>query len=292
MRENRSSGDAGWPCARPCRIGPLARAAHGRTPNYPSSVHLFEVIEGDRHRHCDGTVHEHPHRGRHEHPRRRGDHHDHSHADHGRSHQHRGHGHSHGLVDESIKRSREGLRAVAASLTVLGATAVVQLVVFLASGSVALLADLIHNFGDAATALPLGVAFALRSARAERSAGLFVVGAIFVSACVAGFEAIDRLVHPQHVGALGVLAAAGALGFVGNWIAASIRLRAGERLDSPALVADGHHARADAYVSLAVVASAAVVAVGVPAADPLIGLAITAVILRITWESWRTVRAD
>jgi cation diffusion facilitator family transporter len=205
-------------------------------------------------------------------------------------HDHRAHGHSHGLVDDSIKRSRAGLRAVGLALLVLGATAAAQTLVFAASGSVALLADLIHNFGDAATALPLGVAFALRSARAERWAGLAVVLAIFVSAVVAGYEAVDRLIDPRAVDHVGALAAAGVLGFGGNWVAAAIRTRAGHRLDSPALIADGAHARADAYVSLAVVASAGAVAAGVDVADPLIGLAITVVILRITWQSWRTVR--
>ena len=200
------------------------------------------------------------------------------------------HGHSHGLVDPSIKRSREGLRAVGWSLVVLGLTAVAQTIVFVASGSVALLADLIHNFGDAATAIPLAIAFALRSPRAERWAGLAVVLAIFASACVAGYEAVLRLIDPHEPEHLVALAAAGVLGFVGNWIAAIIRSRAGRRLDSPALVADGNHARADAYVSLAVVASAAVVALGLDIADPLIGLSITVVILRITWHSWRTVR--
>jgi cation diffusion facilitator family transporter len=148
----------------------------------------------------------------------------------------------------------------------------------------------VHNFGDAATAIPLGVAFALRSARAERWAGLAVVFAIFVSGCVAGYEAILRLVEPRDVDHLGALAAAGVVGFAGNWVAALVRTRAGRRLHSPALIADGDHARADAYVSLAVVASAAVVAVGLPIADPLIGLAITVVILRITWQSWKTIR--
>jgi cation diffusion facilitator family transporter len=198
--------------------------------------------------------------------------------------------HSHGLVHASIKRSRAGVRAVALALVVLAVTAAAQAVVFAASGSVALLADLIHNAGDAATAIPLGIAFVLRSERAERVAGLAVVAAIFVSACVAGYEAVDRLVHPQDVEALGALALAGALGFAGNWVAAVIRSRAGQRLDSPALIADGDHARADAYVSLGVIASAAVVALGVRIADPLIGLAITLVILRITWRSWGTVR--
>lgn len=199
------------------------------------------------------------------------------------------HSHSHGLVDPSIQRSREGLRAVAISLAVLGLTALAQTVVFVSSGSVALLADLIHNVGDAATAIPLGVAFLLRSAAAERVAGRFVVAAIFVSACVAGWEAIDRLLDPHEPDALGALAAAGALGYLGNLAAARVRTRAGRRLDSAALIADGDHARADAYVSLGVIASAVAVTLGVGVADPLIGLAITVIILRITWQSWRTV---
>lgn len=210
------------------------------------------------------------------------------------THSHEGHshhgGHSHGLVNDSIKRSREGLRAVALSLAILAATAAVQIVIYVSSGSVALLADLIHNVGDALTAVPLGIAFLLRSPRAERIAGLFVVAAIFVSACVAGYEAIARILDPTVPNHLIALTAAGALGYAGNMLAARVRTRAGERFDSPALIADGHHARADAYVSLAVIASAAVVAIGLPIADPLIGLAITLVILRITWQSWRTVR--
>ena len=200
------------------------------------------------------------------------------------------HEHSHGLVHDSIKRSRQGLRAVGLALLVLAATAAAQAVVFAASGSVALLADLIHNFGDAATAIPLGIAFALRSARAERVAGLGVVIAIFVSACVAGYEAVVRIIDPRDVEHLGALAAAGALGFAGNWIAAIVRSRAGRRLDSAALIADGAHARADAYVSLAVVASAAAVYAGLDIAAPLLGLAIPVVIPRITRESWHTVR--
>jgi cation diffusion facilitator family transporter len=176
------------------------------------------------------------------------------------------------------------------SLGVLGLAASAQTVVFALSGSVALLADLIHNFGDALTAVPLGIAFLLRSERGERVAGLFVVAAIFVSALVAGVEAVQRLVHQHTPNHLWALAAAGAIGYLANFVAAKIRTRAGRRLDSPALVADGNHARADAYVSLAVIASAIVVAIGVPVADPLIGLAITAVILRITWQSWATVR--
>jgi cation diffusion facilitator family transporter len=200
------------------------------------------------------------------------------------------HGHAHGLIDPSLVRSRAGLRAVALSLGILGLTAVVQAAVFLLSGSVALLADLIHNVGDALTAVPLGIAFLLRSARAERLAGLAVVLAIFVSSCLVFYEAVARLIHPQDLSHLWTLAAAGIVGFLGNELAARVRLRAGTRLDSAALLADGHHARVDALVSLGVIASALAVALGARRADPLIGLAITLVILKITWDSWRTVR--
>ena len=194
------------------------------------------------------------------------------------------------MVDRSIVRSRAGVKAVSISLAVLLAAALAQLAIFAATGSVALLADLIHNFGDASTAIPLGIAFFLRSATGERMAGLFVVATIFVSACVALWQSIERLLHPQHLSHLWVLAAAGVVGFVGNEIAARVRLRAGRRLDSPALVADGNHARVDGFVSLGVVASAAVVSLGLNIADPLIGLAITLVILKITWDSWHTIR--
>jgi cation diffusion facilitator family transporter len=207
------------------------------------------------------------------------------------SHHHpHGHGHSHGLVHHSIRRSREGVRAVGISLAVLGLTALAQAVVFVAAGSVALLADLIHNAGDAMTAVPLAVAFVMRSPVAERRAGLAVVLAIFISACVAAVESVRRLFDPSPPDHLWALALAGVIGFAGNRVAAVVRSRAGRRLDSPALIADGDHARADAYVSLAVVASAAVVALGFDLGDPLIGLGITFVILRITISSWRTVR--
>jgi cation diffusion facilitator family transporter len=201
------------------------------------------------------------------------------------------HGHSHGLVDRSIVRSRDGMKTVSISLVVLGAATVIQLAIYVASGSVALLADLVHNFGDALTAVPLGIAFFLRSARGERIAGLFVVLAIFVSACFAFAVSVDRLLHPQTLNHLGVLAAAGAVGFVGNEIAAQVRLRGGRRLSSPALVADGNHARVDGFVSLSVVATAVFVWLGLRIADPVIGLLITVVILKITWDSWRVVSA-
>ncbi len=211
---------------------------------------------------------------------------------HGHSHEANGHGHSHGLIDRAIMRSRDGLKTVGISLGVLLVTSILQGVVFIATGSVALLADMIHNFGDALTAIPLGLAFILRSFLAEKRAGYFVVATIFVSACVAAVEAVNRLIHPQTLTHLWALAAAGGVGFVGNEVAAQVRLRAGKRLNSPALVADGYHARADGFVSLAVVASAIVVAVGFRLGDPIIGLAITLVILRITWQSIQTIKAD
>jgi len=207
-------------------------------------------------------------------------------------HSHDGHGHSHGLIDRSITRSRAGLKAVALSLGVLGATAILQAVIFIATGSVALLADLIHNVGDALTAIPVGIAFWMRSFVAEKRAGYFVVAAIFISACVAAVTAVDRLINPQTLDHLGILAAAGAIGFTGNEIAARVRLGAGKRLNSPALIADGNHARTDGLVSLAVVTSAIVVALGFELGDPIIGLVITLVILRITWQSFRTIKAD
>ena len=216
---------------------------------------------------------------------------DHHEVDHNHHHDHgHSHGHSHGLVDRSILRSRAGIKAVALSLLVLGMTAAAQVAIFALSNSVALLADLIHNFGDALTAIPLAIAFFLRSAKGERFAGVAVVFAIFVSACVALYETIMRFVHPEHLTHLWALAAAGVIGFAGNEVAARVRLRAGKRLASPALVADGNHAKVDGFVSLGVVASAVFVALGAQVADPLVGLAITLVILKITFDSWHTVR--
>lgn len=200
------------------------------------------------------------------------------------------HGHSHGLVDPSIKRSREGVRVVALSLALLGITAAAQAAVYLATDSVALLADLIHNAGDALTAVPLGAAFLMRSDSAEQKAGLAVVLAIFVSALAAGTFAVIRIMSPLAPTHLLALAAAGVIGVIGNAIAARVRLSGGRRLNSAALIADGEHARSDAIVSVGVIASALAVAAGAPVADPILGLLITALILKITWESWHTVR--
>jgi Co/Zn/Cd efflux system component len=275
------------------KISDWARARHSdrHQSGVDSSHRAVLWLHDDRHEHehppgqphGDPAAHDHAH----EHHRAHVDN-AHSH-EHGHDHLHGGHGHSHGLIDRSIVRSREGVKAVAVSLGVLGVAAFAQVLIFAASGSVALLADLVHNFGDALTAIPLGIAFLLRSFRGEKLAGLAVVAVIFFSACVAFYESVERLLHPQTLTHLWVLAAAGVIGFIGNEIAAQVRLRAGRRLHSPALVADGNHARVDGFVSLAVIASAALVAIGLPRADPLIGLAITAVILKITWDSWRVV---
>lgn len=221
--------------------------------------------------------------------------HEHPHEHDARGHSHgadRAHGHSHGLIDRTILRSREGLKAVTQSLGILGLTALAQAWIFVLTGSVALLADLIHNVGDALTAVPVGIAFLLRSVRAEKIAGLAVVLAIFVSACVAAYESVVRLLHPEELSHLWAVALAGLVGFAGNEIAARVRLRAGRRLASPALVADGNHARADGFVSLGVVVSAAAVALGAEIVDPVVGLVITAVILKITWDSWRVIRSS
>jgi cation diffusion facilitator family transporter len=211
-----------------------------------------------------------------------------------------GHGHSHGGIDAAIVRSREAMRTLALSLVILGATASIQVVVVVLSGSVALLADTVHNFGDALTAVPLAAAFLLgrrpptRSlpygwGRAEDLAGMAVVAIILFSAGYAAYEAIDRLLHPHEPGYLLATAIAGLIGFVGNEWVAVYRIRSGRRLGSAALEADGHHARVDGFTSLAVVAGAAGVALGFPLADPIVGLGISVVILRVVWQSGRQI---
>jgi len=201
-----------------------------------------------------------------------------------------GHGHSHNQLDPEVLRSRAGIRTVLLSLGLLAVTAGIQALIYALSGSVALLSDLIHNAGDALTAIPIGIAFFLKSPRGERWAGRAVVLAIVISAAVALAASIQRLVEPRDLTHLWALAIAGLVGVAGNEAAAVVRLRAGHRLRSPALVADGHHARIDGLVSFGVVASAAAVALGAQVADPLIGLAISLLILRITWQAWETVR--
>jgi cation diffusion facilitator family transporter len=209
---------------------------------------------------------------------------------HRHDHHHDHEDHSHGLVDPSIVRSKAGVKAVSLSLAVLLAASLTQLLVFLLSGSVALLTDVIHNGGDALTAIPLGMAFLLRSRRGERWAGYFVVAVVLASALLALVQVIERFLHPQTPTHLWALLMAGIAGVLGNEVAAVIRWRAGRRLGSPALIADGNHARADGYVSGGIIVSTAFIALGVPIADPVIGLIITALIFHTTWESWVTIR--
>ena len=203
-------------------------------------------------------------------------------------------------IDGALESSAAGIRAVKVSLVALGATSIAQLVIVLTSGSVALLADTIHNVSDALTAIPLWIAFALgtRTAtrrytygfgRAEDVAGLFVIAMIALSAVVAGIESIRRLVDPVPMQHVGWVAAAGVVGFVGNELVAVYRIRVGRRIGSVALVADGLHARTDGFTSLAVVAGAGGVAVGIPLADPVVGLIITAAILAVLRTAARDV---
>lgn len=203
-------------------------------------------------------------------------------------------------IDDALQGSVQGIRAVKISLVALGLTAVAQLVVVLISGSVALLADTIHNFSDALTAIPLWIAFVLgRRApsrrftygygRAEDLAGLFVVAMIALSALLAGWQAISRLIDPAPVQNLGWVALAGFVGFLGNEAVASYRIRVGRRIGSAALVADGLHARTDGFTSLAVLLGAGGVALGFPLADPVVGLVITVAILAVLRTAARDV---
>src|ERR687890_516150 len=213
---------------------------------------------------------------------------------------HAEHDHSHGVVDPSLVASERGIWAVKWSFIGLFITALVQVVVVLLSGSVALLSDTIHNFGDAATAIPLGVAFALTRlgasrrftfgyGRVEDLAGVIVVLIILFSAVVAAYQAVERLIHPQTVGFLWAVAAASLVGFVGNEAVAAFRIRVGRQIGSAALVADGYHARTDGWTSLAVLLGAVGMWLGYPLADPIVGLLITAAILGIVWQSGKAV---
>jgi cation diffusion facilitator family transporter len=241
------------------------------------------------------------------------------HADSGAAHLHAGgHDHPHGLrgaihdifaphshdaadsVDDALESSAAGIRAVKISLVVLGLTAIAQVGVVIVSGSVALAADTIHNFSDALTAAPLWVAFMLSTkaatrrytyglGRAEDLAGLFVVAMIALSAIIAGYEAVLRLIHPEPIDHIGWVALAGLIGFVGNEWVALYRIRIGRRVGSVALVADGVHARTDGFTSLAVLFSAGGAALGIPLADPIVGLLITVAILAVLRTTVRDV---
>jgi cation diffusion facilitator family transporter len=211
-----------------------------------------------------------------------------------------GHGHTHGVIDATITTSDRGIWAIKWSFIILAITAAIQFVGVLLSGSVALLADMIHNVGDATTAIPLWFAFVLARrkpsstftyglGRVEDLAGILIVLIILFSAFVAGYQAIDRLIHPHAISHLGWLAAAGVVGFIGNEAVAVFRIRVGRKLNSAALIADGYHARTDGLTSLAVVLGAVGVWFGFPLADPIIGLLITIAIMGIVWQSARAV---
>ena len=221
-------------------------------------------------------------------------HHHHHHHDYG------GHRHTHGVVDPSIAATEHGVWGVKWSFVILAITAILQLIAVYLSGSIALFADTIHNFGDAMTAVPLWFAFMLARrpansrftygyGRVEDLAGVAVVLIILTSAIVAGYEAIDRLIHPQPISLLGWVAAAGVIGFVGNEAVAIFRIKIGREINSAALIADGYHARTDGLTSLAVVLGATGVALGFPLADPIVGLVITAMIFGIVWQSAKAV---
>ncbi|UUL75661.1 cation diffusion facilitator family transporter [Pseudarthrobacter sp. Fe7] len=258
------------------------------------------------------------------------EHHDHNHGGSGHGHAHEtghshGHGHDHhdhdhpgglkgflyGLfvphshdaadsVDEAMESSTKGIRALKISLAVLAVTSLLQFVVFLFSGSVALLADTIHNFSDALTAVPLWIAFILsrRAAtrtynygfgRAEDLAGLFIVAVVALSAIVAGVESVIRIFQPQPLNNLAWVLAAGLIGFAGNEIVAVYRIRVGREIGSAALVADGVHARTDGFTSLAVVVGVIGVWLGFPLADPIIGILISIAIFALLWGTVRDI---
>ncbi|MER9417292.1 cation diffusion facilitator family transporter [Mesorhizobium sp. M0306] len=220
--------------------------------------------------------------------------HGHSHGGHGPN------GHTHGVIDATIATTDRGIWAIKWSFVILAITAALQMVVVALSGSVALLADTIHNIGDATTAIPLWVAFVLARrkpsriftyglGRVEDLAGIIIVLIILFSAVVAAYQAIDRLINPQVVTHLGWLTAAGIVGFLGNEAVAVFRIRVGREINSAALIADGYHARTDGLTSLAVVIGAIGVWLGFSLADPIVGLLITIAIFGIVWQSARSV---
>src|SRR5829696_2077092 len=271
---------------------------------HPNEDH--ESVPAGAHGHSHGRD-AHPHEREPDHPHDGQGDHDHDHGAHGHDHDH-GHEHPGGIrgwfqeifrphshdaadsVDSALEASAEGIRAVKISLVVLLLTALAQAVVVFFTGSVALLADTIHNFSDALTAVPLWIAFVLgrRAAsrrytygygRAEDLAGVFIVAMIALSAILAGYESIRRLLDPQPITNVGVVIAAGLIGAAGNEIVALYRIRVGRKIGSAALVADGLHARTDGLTSLAVVVGAVGVLAGFPLADPIVGLLITVAIL-------------
>ena len=263
------------------------------------------------HDHAPGSEHGHD---AHDH-----DAHDHDAHDHDHAHDHGGPGHTHGAgvwgwlrglyghthdiaerVDASMESNEAGIRALKVSLLGLGATAIIQLIIVLLSGSVALLADTIHNFGDATTSIPLWIAFALTQrgvsrrftygyGKTEDVAGVVIVLVIFASACVAGYESVLKIIHPQPMTHLGWVALAAIVGFIGNEAVAVFRIRVGRDIGSAALIADGQHARVDGFTSLAVLIGVIGTAFGVAILDPIVGLLITIAILFIVKDAARAV---
>jgi cation diffusion facilitator family transporter len=217
------------------------------------------------------------------------------------SHSHEeGHSHTHGIIDPSITTSEKGIWAVKWSFIALMITATFQIIVVYFSGSIALLADTIHNFGDASTAIPLWIAFRLAQrkptktfgyglGRVEDIAGMLVVLIILFSAVVAAYESIDRIIHPAPISNLIAVGIAAIIGFIGNEAVAIFRIRVGKEMNSVALIADGYHARTDGYTSLAVLLGAIGVWLGFPLADPIIGMLISIAIFRIVWQSVKAV---
>ena len=217
-------------------------------------------------------------------------------------HRHDAHIHTHGAVDPSIITTQRGIWAIKWSFLGLFATALFQIVIVFLSGSVALLADTIHNVGDAATAIPLWIAFMLARrkpsrrftygfGRVEDLAGVAIVLTILFSAIVAGYESLDRLFHPRPVQYLWAVIVASIVGFLGNEVVAQFRINVGKEIGSAALIADGYHARVDGLTSLAVLFGAVGIWLGYPLADPIVGLLIMVAILRIVWESGKAVFA-
>ncbi|MBS1905833.1 MAG: cation transporter [Actinobacteria bacterium] len=283
--------------------------------------HAHGDTHEDTHAHDEhGHAHDHKHEHEHEHNRHEHEHNRHAHDhDHGHGHGH-GHGHEHpsgvkgflyGLfvphthdaadaIDDAMEASSAGIRALKMSLVILLVTTILQAVVFFLSGSVALLADTVHNFSDALTAIPLWVAFVLgrRTAtrrytygfgRAEDLAGLFIVFVVLLSAVVAAWQSIERLLHPQPLHNVGWVIVAGVIGFLGNEAVAIYRIRVGRRIGSAALVADGVHARTDGFTSLAVVLGGFGVMAGFPLADPIVGVLISVAIFVLLIGTIRSI---
>ncbi|WP_082574788.1 cation diffusion facilitator family transporter [Arthrobacter sp. Soil763] len=284
--------------------------AFGQTHDHAHEEHDHGHDHADTHTHGHDHAHPHAHDHGHDHTHSHG--HDHAHS-HDHTHAHGGGlkgwlhelfvPHSHDAadsIDEALESSAQGIRAVKVSLLGLGATSLFQLAIVLVSGSVALLADTVHNFSDALTAVPLWIAFLLGRrkptrtythgfGRAEDLAGLFIVAMIALSAVVAAVESIRRFFEPQPVHNLGWVLAAGVVGFAGNELVAIYRIRVGRRIGSAALIADGVHARTDGFTSLAVVAGVIGVWLGFPLADPIVGLLISVAIMVLLWGTVRDV---